>query len=175
MLSGNALRHQIILPQQQEFYDYWRSKCREGHFPSRTDILPEEIRAHLPMTTIMERVEGVAGADGKSENRYRHRLAGTGYWSLYEREIQGLHVDELPIGCRVDYWQNVLDKVIDTRKPYVGVTRPNTPNGSHMAQFWVRLPLSDNGTDINMILGFDHLVKMSDVPAIQPIREKVYA
>ncbi|GGX55978.1 hypothetical protein GCM10011309_00870 [Litorimonas cladophorae] len=127
------------------------------------------------MTTIMERVEGVAGSAETASNRYRHRLAGTGYWSLYEREIQGLHVDELPIGCRVEYWHRVLDQVIDTRKPYVGVTRPNTPNGSHMAQFWVRLPLSDNGTDINMILGFDHLVKMSDVPAIQPIREKVYA
>ncbi len=175
MLSGNALRHQIILPQQQEFYDYWRSKCRAGSFPARTDILPEEIREHLPMTTIMERVEGPKTADGQSRNRFRHRLAGTGYWNLYDMEIQGKHVDELPIGCRVDYWQRVLDQVIETRKPYVGVTRPNTPNGSHMAQFWVRLPLSDNGTDINMILGFDHLVKMSDVPAMKPVQEKVYA
>jgi len=169
MLSGNALRHQIILPQQQEFYDYWRSKCRTGVFPSRHDILPEEITAQLPMTTIMERVEGAEG------NRYRHRLAGTGYWNLYGKEIQGKHVDELPIGCRVDYWHRVLDQVIDTRKPYVGVTRPNTPNGSHMAQFWVRLPLSDNGTDINMILGFDHLVKMSDVAEFAPAREKEVA
>jgi len=157
------------LPQQQEFYDYWRSKCKAGAFPSRHDILPEEIQSQLPMTTIMERAEGPEG------NRYRHRLAGTGYWNLYDQEIQGKHVDELPIGCRVDYWHRVLDQVIDNRKPYVGVTRPNTPNGSHLALFWVRLPLSDNGTDINMILGYDHLMKMSDVSAIEPIREKVYA
>jgi len=171
MLSGNALRHQIIMPQQQKFYDYWRSKCREGHFPSRHDILPEDICAQLPMTSIMERVEGEA--DG--ERRYRHRLAGTGYWNLYEGEIQGRHVDELPIGCRVDYWHRVLDKVIDTRKPYVGVTRPNTPNGSHLAMFWVRLPLSENGTDIDMILGFDHLVKMSEVAEFAPVRDKAVA
>ena len=169
MLSGNALRHQIILPQQQKFYDYWRSKCKAGSFPSRYDILPEEIHAQVPMTTIMERVEGEEG------NRYRHRLAGTGYWNLYDQEIQGLHVDELPIGCRVDYWHRVLDQVIDTRKPYVGVTRPNTPNGSHLALFWVRLPLSDNGTDINMILGFDHLMKMSEVSELEPVRRKVVA
>jgi len=43
MLSGNALRHQIIMPEQQKFYDYWRSKCRAGQFPSREDILPEEV------------------------------------------------------------------------------------------------------------------------------------
>ena len=80
MLSGNALRHQIILPQQQKFYDYWRSKCRAGSFPSRSDILPEDIQAQLPMTTIMERVEPENGG----ERRYRHRLAGTGYWKLYD-------------------------------------------------------------------------------------------
>ena len=171
MLSGNALRHQIILPQQQKFYDYWRSKCRAGTFPSRHDILPEEISAQLPMTTIMERVEPEDGG----ERRYRHRLAGTGYWNLYEREIQGCHVDELPIGCRVEYWHRVLDKVVDTRKPYVGVTRPNTPNGSHLALFWARLPLSDNGTDISAILGFDHLVKMSEVAEIMPMKQKVVA
>ena len=168
MLSGNALRHQIILPQQQKFYDYWRSKCRAGSFPSRSDILPEDIQAQLPMTTIMERVEPGNGG----ERRYRHRLAGTGYWKLYEQEIQGLHVDELPIGCRVDYWHRTLDKVIETRKPYVGVTRPNTPNGSHLALFWARLPLSENGTDITSILGFDHLVKMSEVAEIMPSQQK---
>ena len=171
MLSGNALRHQIILPQQKEFYDYWRSKCRSGRFPSRHDILPEEIRTQLPMTTIMERVEPEDGG----ERRYRHRLAGTGFWNLYGDEIQGRYVDELPIGCRVEYWHRTLDKVIETRKPYVGVTRPNTPTGSHFAMFWARLPLSDNGTDITAILGYDHLVKMSDVAEILPVKQKTVA
>jgi hypothetical protein len=171
MLSGNALRHQIILPQQQKFYDYWRSKCRSGSFPSRHDISPEDIKSQLPMTTIMERVQG----ETPGLRRYRHRLAGTGYWNLYQSEIQGRFVDELPIGCRRAYWHRVLDQVIETRKPYVGVTRPNTPNGSHLAQFWVRLPLSTNGTDIDMILGFDHLVKMSDVSQLAPVQEKVVA
>ena len=172
MLAGNALRHQIILPQQQKFYDYWRSKCRAGKFPSRHDILPEDISPQLPMTSIIEQV-GSGIKDGS--NRYRHRLAGTGFWKLYGEEIQGRHIDELPIGCRVEYWHKVLDQVINTRKPLVGVTRPNTPNGSHLAQFWVRLPLSDNGVDINMILGFDHLLKMSDVPLMQTAPEKIYA
>jgi len=145
MLSGNALRHQIIMPEQQEFYDYWRSKCRA----------PEDICGQLPMTTLIERVKG----DNIGQHRYRHRLAGTGFWKLYEGEIQGRHVDELPIGNRVEYWHRVLDKVI----------------GSHMAMFWVRLPLSENGTDIDTILGFDHLVKMSDVAELAPAREKVVA
>ena len=169
MLSGNALRHQIILPQQQAVYDYWRAKCRENILPSRADILPEDLPEQLPMISLTERKTGAQG------HRYNIRLAGTGFWNLYNCEIQGRHIDELPIGCRVEYWHNVLDQVIDTRKPYIGVTKPNTPNGSHMAQFWVRMPLSTNGTDIDLILGYDHLVKLSEVnmPAMQP--HKIYA
>ena len=171
MLFGNALRHQIILPQQQSFYDYWRSKCKSGRLPSRHDILPEDIPSQLPMTSLVERDT----TEGKSQTRYRFRLAGTGFWNLYNSEIQGKYLDYLPIGCRADYWKKVFDQVISTSRPYVGVTRPNTPNGTHLAQFWVRLPLSDNGVDINMILGFDHLVKLSSVPEMQVDEEKIYA
>ncbi|MEP1230008.1 MAG: PAS domain-containing protein [Litorimonas sp.] len=169
MLFENALRHQIILPEQREFYDYWRSKCKAGKIPSRKDILPEDIKAQLPMTSIVE----CDDTDGST--RYRFRLAGTGYWNLYNREIQGQYLDQLPIGCRTDYWTKILDKVMTNAKPYVGVTRPNTPNGTHLAQFWVRLPLSDNGTDINMVLGFDHLMKLSAIPQMQEEQEKIYA
>jgi len=110
MLSGNALRHQIILPEQQRFYDYWRSKCRGGAFPSRHDILPEDIVGQLTMTR-----------------------------NLYDDEIQGQYVDELPLGDRCDYWDRILNQVVDKRRPFAGVTRPGTPNGSHFAQFWIRL------------------------------------
>lgn len=169
MLFENAIRHQIILPQQQAFYDYWRSKCKSGKLPSRHDIMPEDIAPQLPMTSIVER-------DGpEAAPRYRFRLAGTGFWNLYNSEIQGKYLDELPIGCRTDYWANVFNQVICNGRPYVGVTRPNTPNGTHLAQFWVRLPLSDNGIDINMVLGFDHLVKLTSVPEIQAENKKIYA
>lgn len=169
MLSGNALRHQIVLPQQQLFYDYWRSKCKSGRVPNREDILPSEIAKQLPMTTIVERT-------GNTDNRrYKYRLAGTGFWDLYDGEIQGRYLDDLPIGCRKVYWEKIYDRVIMNAKPYVGVTRLNTPNKSHLAQFWVRLPLSDNGTDINMILGYDHLVKVTDVNKQHRQSEKIYA
>lgn len=169
MLSGNAFRHQIILPQQQSFYDYWRSKCKAGRLPSRRDIQPEEIPHHLPLTSIVEQDQS------SGQNRYRFRLAGTGFWNLYESEIQGHYLDELPIGCRQQYWANIYDNVISKAKPYIGVTQPNTPKSAHLAQFWVRLPLSDNGRDPNMILGFDHLIKLSAIDHVPVQAEKIYA
>jgi len=141
MLSGNALRHQIILPEQQRFYDYWRSKCKGGVFPSRHDILPEDIVGQLTMTSLLDVETGA-----EASRRFKYRLAGTGFWNLYQDEIQGQYVDELPLGDRCTYWDRVLG-----------------------------LPLSDNGTDINLILGYDHLVKMSDMPALQGAEQKQYA
>jgi hypothetical protein len=89
-------------------------------------------------------------------------LAGTGFWKLYKSEIQGKFIDELPIGDRSDYWNRVLGQVVDKRKPYAGVTQPGTINAANYALFWVRLPISDNKKDINLILGYDHLVKISE-------------
>ncbi len=168
MLTGNALRHQIILPEQQAFYDYWRSKCRGGVFPSRHDIMPEDIVGQLTMTSLIDVEIG-------ETRRFKYRLAGTGFWKLYQDEIQGQYIDELPLGDRCAYWDRVLGQVIDNRRPYAGVTRPGTPNGSHLAQFWIRLPLSENGRDINLILGFDHLVKLSEISDLSTQPAKIYA
>ena len=173
MLSGNALRHQIILPEQQRFYDYWRSKCKAGAFPSRHDILPEDIVGQLKMTSLLD-VEQSRSEDAPAR-RFKYRLAGTGFWNLYQDEIQGQYVDELPLGDRCDYWDRILGQVVDKRRPFAGVTRPGTPTGGHLAQFWIRLPLSDNGTDIDLILGYDHLIKFSDVAAAEPLKEQKYA
>ena len=172
VIKGNALRHQMVLPQQREFYDYWRSKCRGDRLPARADIRPEDLPAQLPMVTLMEAVDC---EKNPARCRYLYRLAGTGFWRFYGQEIQGRHVDELPIGCRADYWHRMLDLVVENRRPYHGVTKPNTPVGSHMAQFWVRLPLANDGVNVDTILGYDYIAPLEK--AVQPLRQtrKVYA
>lgn len=172
MIKDEALRHQIILPQLQRFYDYWRSLSQAGQLPSRDKVDPSEIATQLPMVTL---TEPISTSRAESSNRYQFRLAGTGFWRFYGDDIQGQYVDELPIGCRADYWQRVLDRVVDQRKPFHGVTKPNTPLGSHMAQFWIRLPLSDDGVNVNMILGYDHICMLEDVAQPQKEARKVYA
>lgn len=169
MLQANAFRHQIVLPEQQKFYDYWRSKCRGGQFPTRDDILPEDIIGQLSMTSL-------TGVETHGQRRrYRYRLAGTGFWNFYNEEIQGRFIDELPLGDRRSYWDRVLGQVVDKRRPFAGVTRPGTPSGAHYAQFWLRLPLSSDGRAIDLILGYDHMVKLSDSGLVQPEHEMKYA
>lgn len=163
MLQGNALRHQMVLPQQTAIYDYWRSRCKNGGFPSRFDIEPEHITSHLPTVSLVEVTPNQSELNNLTQNRFRYRLAGTGFWKLFEKEIQGCYVDELPIGDRCEYWQRILGNIVEKRRPMAGVTKPGTPLGGHLAQFWIRMPLSTDGTNIDMILGYDHLVKLSAV------------
>jgi hypothetical protein len=169
MLAGTALRHQMILPQQQYVYDYWRSKCRAGCLPSRADIDPSDICEHLPMITVTE------ACHVSERTRFKYRLAGTGFWELFEDEITGQYIDELPIGNRREYWHRVLNRVINLRRPSAGVTKPGTPMRGHLAQFWIRLPLSDDGVNVTSILGFDHLVKYSELEQYAAEPEKISA
>lgn len=169
MLAGTALRHQMVLPEQQFVYDYWRSKCREGRLPCRADIDPADIVEHLPMISLIET------CDTHSETRYKYRLAGTGFWNMFDAEISGQYIDELPIGNRRAYWHRVLNRVVNLGRPSAGVTKPGTPMRGHLAQFWIRLPLSEDGVNVTSILGFDHLVKYSELEQQATEHEKIYA
>lgn len=169
MLQGNALRHQMVLPEQQSIYDYWRSRCKNGRLPSREDIWPEDIAAHLPTISILE-IEHT-----QQTPRFRVRLAGTGFWNLYDREIQGEYIDQLPLGDRSDYWQRVLSRVVSQRRPTAGVTRPGTPIGGHLAQYWIRMPLSSDGQTVDAILGYDYLKKRSEAPEVVSPPVQIYA
>jgi len=169
MISGTALRHQIILPQQQYLYDYWRSKCRNGQLPRRRDINPVDIGEHLPMVSLVDICTRAAPM------RFKYRLAGTGFWDLFEAEITGKYIDELPIGDRAKYWQRVMSRVAQLGRPSAGATRPGTPWRSHLTQFWVRLPLSEDGEKVSTILGFDHFVSFSDLSVMIENAEKISA
>lgn len=169
MLQASAARHQIVLPEQRELYDYWRSKCVEGKIPTREDINPVDIAQFLPTLSLVQPIgEG-------DDRRYQYRLAGTKFWDVYHREITGDFIDNLPEGSRRDYWARVLGRVIERGRPSAGVQRMAVSGRTHMAQFWVRLPLASDGVNVDMILGFDKFVKLSETSLAPVENTKIYA
>lgn len=170
MLQSMAVRNQLILPQQQAIFDYWLSLCVDGRIPCRNDIDPSRIIAHLPMLSITY-------ADKQSDGmRFQCRLMGTGFWDLYEEEVQGRYIDELPIGDRKNYWQRILSAVVERKTAMAGVTRPGTPFGAYKAQFWVRMPLSSEpGGEVDLVLGFDHMMNMSEAMRLTQENHRVHA
>jgi len=152
-----SLRNQILLPEQRAVFDYWRQQCLNKGLPSHQDIDPSFIGTYLPTISLMEVCKKT------TTPRYKIRLAGTGFYNLFEQEITGCYLDELPCGDRISYWDRIYNAMIESGRPRIGVTRPGTPTGAHMLQFWIRMPLSCDGEKVNMILGFDKFIKKNQL------------
>ena len=146
----------------QELFSYWSSLRAGRRLPARAAIKPEDIKRFLPTVSLI---------DVQSSPRdYRLRLAGTGLFSVYGREITGRTLGEVYSTSIADYWRSELDKVVDERRPMVGVHNLAWRGTSHLSLLWLRLPLASNGEDVDMILGYDALVGGSSEQAMSGIR-----
>jgi len=137
----------------EELFAYWASRREQGRLPCRAHIEPNQFKRLLPTVSLIDVVRGESGA-----NIYRQRLAGTGLYSVYGREITGRTLEEVYSTGAADYWRGELDKVVGDRRPGVGFHNLAWRGASHLSILWLRLPLSTNGRDVDMILGYDALV-----------------
>src|SRR5580700_3120032 len=65
----------------EEIFAYWASLRSAGRLPGRADIHPADFKRHLPTISL---------TDVRRDPRdYRMRLAGTGLYGVYGREITG--------------------------------------------------------------------------------------
>ncbi len=134
----------------EELFAYWASRREGGRLPARRHIHPSHFKRHLPTVSLI---------DVLPEPRdYRLRLAGTGLYSVYGREITGHTLGEVYNTASAEYWRTELDKVVEQRRPGVGVHNFAWRGAGHLSILWLRLPLASNGRDVDMILGYDALL-----------------
>jgi len=138
----------------EELFAYWASRRQGQRLPSRRQIHPDDFKRHLPTVSLID----VARDPANGERCYRQRLAGTGLYSVYGREITGRTLDEIYNTAAAQYWRSELDKVVASGKPGVGFHNLAWRGAPHMSILWLRLPLASNGTEVDMILGYDALV-----------------
>jgi len=134
----------------QEMFAYWASLRRGASLPARGDLHPSNMKRLLPTVSLIDVV--------KEPRDYRLRLAGTGLYGVYGREITGRMIGDVYNTAAFDYWRKELDKVVDERRPGVGVHSLAWRGAPHMSILWLRLPLASNGKDVDMILGYDAVV-----------------
>ena len=134
----------------EEVFAYWSSLRRAGHLPRRADIDPWKLKRHLPNISL---IDVVRGPDG--EISYRQRLAGTGLYLVYGREITGRALEEVYPGADAAYWREQLSKVVDAGRPTVGRHTVTHRPGGACPIVWIRLPLASDGKSVDMILGYD--------------------
>ena len=131
----------------EELFAYWCSRREGARLPSRASIHPCHFKRHLPTISLIDVTREPRG--------YRMRLAGTELYGLYAREITGRGLDQIYAPPVADYWRRELDQVVETRRPAVGMHDFAWRGAPHVSVLWLRLPLSSNGSDVDMILGYD--------------------
>jgi hypothetical protein len=142
----------------EEMFSYWASRREGPRLPARQNIHPSHFKRHLPTISLI---------DVRSDPRdYVLRLAGTGLYNVYGREITGRSLGEVYSSAAADYWRAELDKVVQERRPAVGVHNFAWRGADHLSILWLRLPLASNGRDVDMILGYDAVIGAQSSGAI---------
>lgn len=144
--SGAAVRA------HEELFAYWASRRDGGRLPARANIDPNDFKRHLPTVSLID------VRHGGEQREYRLRLAGTGLYGVYGREITGMCLEDVYDSATAEYWRSQLDGVVDGRRPAVGFHSMSWRGNSHLSLLWLRLPLASNGADVDMILGYDVIV-----------------
>jgi hypothetical protein len=138
----------------EELFSYWAALRRSGRLPSRADISPDAFKRLLPTVSLID----VVREEGRVD--YRQRLAGTGLYSVYGREITGMKLTDLYNAAAADYWRQELDAVVAERRPRVGAHNMAWRGAAHVSTLWLRLPLATDGREVDMILGYDAVIGM---------------
>jgi len=137
----------------EELFAYWASRRESGRLPCRASIHPAHFKRHLPTVSLID--------VGREPPGYRLRLAGTGLYGVYGREITGKTLEEIYNTAAAEYWRGELDKVVMDRRPAVGVHNLGWRGAPHVSILWLRLPLATNGSDVDMIMGYDAIIGQS--------------
>ena len=141
----------------EELFAYWASLKEGARLPGRRHLDPGGIKRLLPTVSLID--VAPRAQDGEPPE-FRMRLAGTGLYGVYGREITGKRLADIYNSQATDYWRGELGKVVAERRPAVGVHNLAWRGASHLSIMWLRLPLASDGDAVDMILGFDAVVGM---------------
>jgi hypothetical protein len=139
----------------EELFAYWASRRRGARLPGRRDLHPGDIKRLLPTLSLIDVV--------REPLDFRIRLAGTGLYDVYGREITGRKLADVYNSAAADYWRVELAKVAADGRPAVGVHSLAWRGASHLSILWLRLPLASDGGEVDMILGYDAVIGMAQV------------
>ncbi|MDP2123669.1 MAG: PAS domain-containing protein [Parvibaculum sp.] len=159
--ADQAIRAQLIVPEQRELFDYWRSKSIDGAYPMRADIQPGELRAMLPSLSLLDVI-----AESEDTVRLRVRLAGTRLRDYFGVETTGHFLDEYDLGDQTEYWNAAYREVIGVGRPAQGVIALDAWKQPNVFQFWLRLPLVNDEGQIAMVLGHDAFLQSEKAHAL---------
>lgn len=136
-------------PELSEFLEYWEQKKGDREFPQRSDIKPAEIVRLLPWINMYDVLDG--------GEEFSVRVVGTALTEVIGEEMRGKTVSGLS-ALLVDRVMRTLRAVLETRVPVHAASRSTAIPGQEFQGAEVcAVPLSTNGTDIDIIMAATYL------------------
>lgn len=132
---------------------YWRDKRGARAMPSRADIRPAELRAHLPKLLLLDPVE-----DGD----FHIRLFGSQLVDTFGMELTGRRVSMVRPEVVAAKWGQLARACVSSAGPVAAHTRMAAGERFHMFYEVLLLPLSSDGVAVTQILG--HVRFPADAP-----------
>jgi hypothetical protein len=134
---------------------YWNGKRGARAMPTRGDIRPTEMRAHLPSLLLLDSMDG--GAD------FRIRLFGSQLVETFAMELTGRRVGALKPEVVAAKWLGLARACVGAAGPVAARTRMAAGERFHMVYEVLFLPLSPDDAAVTQILG--QVVFLADAPA----------
>lgn len=139
-----------LMTLHREMFEYWSSKSLNGLLPSRSDIDPLDFPNVLPWILLLDVVRG------GTKPRAQFRLFGTGLVERAGRDLTGLWLESaFPDDQRREYFFDAIDRVIEERRPIGYFGHSMMEFRHHIRICGLLLPLSENGHDVDMIIGIN--------------------
>jgi hypothetical protein len=131
-------------PRLSRLHDYWIGKCAGRPLPSRADIDPLEMREWLGNLLLAEFFGGI--------EHYRVRLDGTNLIGFGGKDRTGKGAEVLTSAEERDLITIQYKPVLDTAQPAYFETQFLNSEERYLREQKLLLPLSDNGSLVNMVL-----------------------
>lgn len=147
MPSQLIFRAQLVFEEQRRIYDYWCRKAAHRAMPGRNDLDINEFPELAPSISLLKIQEQLLYSEFYS--------AGTLSTQMYNRELKGGRLGECIEQDSRAYWKRVYQGITQEHKARVGVIKDKRASEGGYIQFWLRLPLSDNGSTVTDILCHD--------------------
>lgn len=141
-----ATSETVQRPRLRRLLDYWQGKRAHRLMPARADVDPMHFIWLLGNISLAEAVRDDSGG-----LRYRLRLVGTRAVERFGYDPTGKWIDELPEPEYRERLRLTYDAVVQRRMPLVERLDMLIDDRTHDYEI-LRLPLSDDGETVNMIL-----------------------
>jgi hypothetical protein len=126
---------------QQKVLDAWSKRLRGRSFITCEDIDIPAINRELAYVSVL----------GCDNGQFRFRLAGTGLQHIFGGEARGKATADIDACKGGAMWAELATRAMLRAMPVSGMTRLS----DGMVHFWLRLPLSSDGIEADMVLCHD--------------------